>query len=500
VYLGEDAWQMMEFHPDEEISNVVKQIAQHVGREFGPDNFQLVMESPDLAEPVPLEADKKMRLYITSDTCNLRFMSKHGGAEDDAEEEEECNIWEEPEDSPQNITYEKGKEEAIQNIETATLNKLVERVTSPEEYDVDFVNVFVMMYRAFTTDEKLWQKLVERFRVPAKIDAAKKQKIQVRVCIFVKNWVEKSASELHENTRRSIKQFLENDLAEDSFKLMRVAIAGRLDNPKIQEEAVVSARPPVPHLPRNIKDTLSINDIDDTEIARQLTLQSFAIYKKIRATEFFKAAWSKEKYKHLAPNILALIDQYNRVSSMFASVIVSVETVRARAKMIQKVIDVAQKLRELNNFHLVSAIVSGINNSAIGRLKFTHARLSRRHRQTLQDLESVVSMEGAFKNFREALASAAPPCIPFMGAYLTDLIFIADGNPDKIDKRINFVKHKFVYNVVARIQTYQTVVYNLEPVENIQEFLDSLPQYDEKELFSRSLQIEPRGATRADVV
>lgn len=63
---------------------------------------------------------------------------------------------------------------------------------------------------------------------------------------------------------------------------------------------------------------------------------------------------------------------------------------------------------------MVSAVISGINNSAIGRLKFTHARISRRHRLILQELESVVSMEGAFKNFREALASAAPPCIPFM--------------------------------------------------------------------------------------
>ena len=85
------------------------------------------------------------------------------------------------------------------------------------------------------------------------------------------------------------------------------------------------------------------------------------------------------------------------------------------------------------------------------------------------------------------------------GAYLTDLIFIADGNPDKIENRINFVKHKFVYNVVARIQTYQTVVYNLEEVDSIQQFLLNLPQMDDKELFASSLQIEPRGAVRADI-
>lgn len=54
--------------------------------------------------------------------------------EDDTEEAEECNIWEEKPDCPDNITFDEGKEKAIQNIETATLNKLVERVTSADEY------------------------------------------------------------------------------------------------------------------------------------------------------------------------------------------------------------------------------------------------------------------------------------------------------------------------------------------------------------------------------
>ena len=81
---------------------------------------------------------------------------------------------------------------------------------------------------------------------------------------------------------------------------------------------------------------------------------------------------------------------------------------------------------ELHNYHLVSALVSAINNSAVGRLKFTHARLSKKSRQQLQDLESVVSMEGAFKNFRNALATGGPPAIPFMYVYniITKYIYL----------------------------------------------------------------------------
>jgi len=54
----------------------------------------------------------------------------------EVEEGPEVNIWDEPEDNPDNITFEGGT--GIQNIETASLNKLVERVTSDGEYGTLF--------------------------------------------------------------------------------------------------------------------------------------------------------------------------------------------------------------------------------------------------------------------------------------------------------------------------------------------------------------------------
>lgn len=141
------------------------------------------------------------------------------------------------------------------------------------------------MFRAFTTEEKLWLKLVERFHVPESENPVTKQKIQVRLCIFVKNWVEKVSADLHENTRKMIMNFLENDLAEENFTMLRDAIKKLLENPKVREDAMPEGKPPPPHLPKNIlKDKFGIMDLDELEIARQLTLQSFAIYRKIQVS------------------------------------------------------------------------------------------------------------------------------------------------------------------------------------------------------------------------
>ena len=82
---------------------------------------------------------------------------------------------------------------------------------------------------------------------------------------------------------------------------------------------------------------------------------------------------------------------------------------------------------------------------------------------------------------------------------MTDLTFIADGNPDRIEKRINFVKQKFVYSVIATIKAYQTTPYNFDTVDVIQQFIHNLPCLGDKEIYALSLEIEPRNADRGDI-
>ena len=48
-------------------------------------------------------------------------------------EGEVANIWEEGEDTPQNITYEENKEQTLDNIADISLNKIIEKITLPGE-------------------------------------------------------------------------------------------------------------------------------------------------------------------------------------------------------------------------------------------------------------------------------------------------------------------------------------------------------------------------------
>jgi hypothetical protein len=72
---------------------------------------------------------------------------------------------------------------------------------------------------------------------------------------------------------------------------------------------------------------------------------------------------------------------------------------------------------------------------------------------------------------------------------LQDLTFIEDGNRNKTENLINFSKHKLVYGVISLLERFQKTGYNLQRVEEIQNFLKEPVQYDEKQLYSLSLKV-----------
>ena len=101
-----------------------------------------------------------------------------------------------------------------------------------------------------------------------------------------------------------------------------------------------------------------------------------------------------------------------------------------------------------------------------------------------------------FGKYREKLHEANPPCIPFLGVYLTDLTFIEDGIASIIKNTdlINFTKRTKTAEVIRDIQQYQNVPYTLNPVSDLQEWiLDRMRSAaDVHEMYEQSLKIEPR--------
>jgi son of sevenless-like protein len=110
-----------------------------------------------------------------------------------------------------------------------------------------------------------------------------------------------------------------------------------------------------------------------------------------------------------------------------------------------------------------------------------------------EQLKEIMSITGNFRRVREMLLSTSPPCAPYIGVYLQDMVFIEDGNQTWTDEGLlNFDKISIFGKVLQQIRTFQQTPYRLFPIPFLQDFLtNKLIMLDdntlEEESFKREL-------------
>uniref|UniRef100_A0A8C3XL97 Ras protein specific guanine nucleotide releasing factor 1 n=1 Tax=Chelydra serpentina TaxID=8475 RepID=A0A8C3XL97_CHESE len=230
------------------------------------------------------------------------------------------------------------------------------------------------------------------------------------------------------------------------------------------------------------------------EIAEQLTLLDHLVFKKIPYEEFFGQGWMKLEKNERTPYIMKNTKHFNDISNLIASEILRNEDVNARVSAIEKWVAVADICRCLHNYNAVLEITSSLNRSAIFRLKKTWLKVSKQTKALIDKLQRLVSSEGRFKNLREALKNCDPPCVPYLGMYLTDLAFIEEGTPNYTeDGLVNFSKMRMISHIIREIRQFQQTSYKIEHQAKVTQYLlDQSFVMDEESLYESSLRIEPK--------
>ncbi|EEB93414.1 hypothetical protein MPER_07931 [Moniliophthora perniciosa FA553] len=104
-----------------------------------------------------------------------------------------------------------------------------------------------------------------------------------------------------------------------------------------------------------------------------------------------------------------------------------------------------------------------------------------------------------FNKYRSMLNSVVPPCVPFIGVFLSTLQFIQDGNPDNLPGNlINFKKRQKASEVINDIKRWQAHSFNYQNVPVIRDYIEeSLAAFSDTRVSSErfwamSLEREPR--------
>lgn len=425
------------------------------------------------------------------------------------------NIWSEP---PGNVVYDETASSAgpskIRQIKAASLNRLVLQLTSSDAADLTFQKTFLMTYRLFTTSITLLRKLIQRYDVPAvSLDdgseameeseiEARRLAIQTRACNVMKQWIgDYFEIDFNNHTLRTeLKAFIERLKQEGSglarnveSVLIRVSMGAPVkDSPASAGQSRSGA--PDPRVPNNVfSPTLRLGDVEEEEVARQLTLMEFQTFANIQPVELLNQAWGSKHLKHRAPYVTAMISRFNQISNWVSYSILSAEKLRDRVRTYTRFIKIAEHLRNMNNFQTFQAILAAFSSTPIHRLKVTQATLDPRLLQKVEEWNDLMKGDQSYRQVRLALASIKPPAIPYIGIFLKDIVFIADGNPDlTAEGLINYNKYRLLYSVISQIQQFQQESYNFHFVEQIANHIVSLKFYDEDTLYNMSLKCEGR--------
>jgi len=380
------------------------------------------------------------------------------------------------------------------------------------------INAFLLTLHSILEPIKLFDQLASYYYKPPKslslgdqssVEKGNLNKVQLRIIVVLNKWLE-----VH------LRDFVKDKVMLDQFvsfyrKIENEKISNKLNNTIKKAIALSNTKKPTAPINAPIsllpalhgETSVDFFDFPALEIARQMSLLEFEVFKNVHPKEFHNQSWNKSSRYTEAPNITKLIDKFNVTSRWITSTVVRTKDLNCRSAVIAKWIQIADACKQLNNYNSVIEIVSGLSAAPVARLRKTWKLLEEsvdsetgmKEMATFRNLSQIVSHERSYSKLREALHNTNPPCLPYIGVYLTDFTFIDVGNKDFLtstnpsaEPLHNFEKRVLSASVIKEVLLYQNNGYSFHPIQEIQNAILFGKALSEDEAYNLSLVIEPR--------
>ncbi|PWN33248.1 ras GEF [Meira miltonrushii] len=236
-------------------------------------------------------------------------------------------------------------------------------------------------------------------------------------------------------------------------------------------------------------------EIRDEDIAHELTRIEWDLFCTIGPRDLLRHILVSRSLRAPNSSVAQSIAHFNYISAWVCSLVLVQSKAKQRAKMLEKFMEVATILRRTNNYNTLHAILAGLGNASIHRLKNTRELLNgKKVMKQYQSLTRLMGSERSFAAYRLALENSEGRTIPYLGVHLQDILSTSDGNPSKraSDGMIHWRKFNLMYDAVMAIVRCQQYQMSLRENTTLAQMIVDLPVWDEEAQYQRSLQVEQR--------
>ena len=198
---------------------------------------------------------------------------------------------------------------------------------------------------------------------------------------------------------------------------------------------------------------VSLLQLDAVEVAMQLMVDDFKIFRMVEQTEYVDNLFGLES-KFGNPNLSRFEALINTEQWWVITEIVSEPNAAKRARIIKQFIKIAHHcFKETQNFNSMFAITAGLDHGSVKRLRSTWEKVHSKYMKQFMEMNSVMDPTMNFRKYRNLIgnASSRPPLIPIYPMVNKDLTFIDLGNETRVEDMINFEKLRMLAKEVRSL-------------------------------------------------
>eukprot|EP01103_Thecamoeba_quadrilineata_P016501 TRINITY_DN5535_c0_g1_i1.p1 TRINITY_DN5535_c0_g1~~TRINITY_DN5535_c0_g1_i1.p1 ORF type:complete len:486 (-),score=89.32 TRINITY_DN5535_c0_g1_i1:168-1589(-) len=401
-------------------------------------------------------------------------------------------------DEPENIKFSLSEPEKITAI---SLEKIIELLTQdpvPSVVDPEFRETFFLTYHSVASPVQVMEALNGRFisqnysRPSKDVYSASNQSLQtirVKALGLIKVWL---THHYYDFVGEPKLWAMLNDLLDITKESMPRVSQGLLDffkrkSQKQKEEQLmdsVGSTSPSPgsgfgsmgsswvsvkrmsiYQPSASK-TIKLTPENVNEVSFQLCLLEQQMFNAITPPEWLSKPSLRASN---APNLSHMSHRTQIISDWVQSEIDSQPSIEEKLKSFQLFLSLAQRLRDLNNFHGLHEVVNGLQKPSEELAEADPESVAK-----FKELSDVFNPDNKFRNYHNIISLANAPLLPSVAIVTTVLNEIEGNSLDYEEQLINWIKRKRFAEVLRSLNFYQLHPYPFTENQEMKKWLSTV--------------------------